>query len=40
MLQHLLKAAASKAGAVLVGVKEVAVGGVVVVEVRQMQKEM
>ena len=33
LLQHLLKAAASKVGAVLVGVKEVAVGGVVVVEV-------
>ena len=38
MLQHLLKAAASRAGAALVGVKGVAVGGVVVV--RQMQKGM
>ena len=35
LLQHLPKAAASNAGAVLVGVKEVVVGGVV--EVRQMQ---
>ena len=39
LLQHLPKAAASKAGAVLVGVKEVAVGGVVVVEV-QMQNRL
>ena len=37
LLQHLPKAAASKAEAVLVGAKGVAVGGVVVVEVQQMQ---